>query len=107
MMTKARRSDDKRLRRATGIYSTYDELFGEVMRLKRGKNTSQVDIANRCGISEATVIRIIRESRDLGIVRPIPVDLNSMFDRLWRRTETCTCALDPDMECSLHPREFL
>jgi hypothetical protein len=74
---------DKRLDRTTGNYSTLKELTTAVMKLHKGRQHSRNAIGREVGVSGATCTRIIDENT----VREVDVDLDAMFNKLWRITE--------------------
>jgi hypothetical protein len=71
--------------KATGNYATHEELLAEVKRMVNLRpNVSQVIIAKRTGVSTGTVSTIVKDMR--AGADPVQVDLNKMFNDLWRIT---------------------
>lgn len=73
----------KRTDRSTGNYATYDELTTAVMKLHKHKKHSRREIGKEVGVSGGTATRIINENTP----SESQVDLNAMFNKLWRITE--------------------
>jgi hypothetical protein len=74
---------DRRLNRSTGNYDNLKDLTAAVMKLHRGGHHSRDHMGVLVGVSGATCTRIINENT----VRGVDVDLNAMFNSLWKITE--------------------
>ena len=72
----------KRTDRTTGNYDTLEELTAEVMKLHKTKKYSRIAMGELVGVGPATCTRIINENTE----REVNVDLNAMFNELWRST---------------------
>jgi hypothetical protein len=71
------------LDKATGIYDTHELLLHNVKRLVNVRpNINQVEIARMTGVSAGTVSAIVKDMR--AGADPVKVDLNKMFNELWR-----------------------
>lgn len=78
------KKDDKRFGKSSGVYATHTDLVEAVLALKRGNKITHREISERCGISTATLVRIIKEQK--GERPPVVKNLNAMLNSLWRVT---------------------
>ena len=68
------------------MYATVEELEAAVIRLNNLGGYTRKRLGDRVGVSEATISRIVAESKKVPTLVETPVNLNKLFNDLWHCT---------------------